>query len=160
MSEKIIIAAVSKNGVIGKNGKIPWFSETELTHFKNLTMGFPIIMGRKTYESIGKVLPGRLNIVLTRKDELKSKNGNVKSFNNLEDAVYFCEMEKFEKLFIIGGGEIYQEAMNIVDRIILSEMDLFADGDVYFPGISKDWQLESKVKKEGFTIKNYTRVNE
>ncbi|MBI9070314.1 MAG: dihydrofolate reductase [Melioribacteraceae bacterium] len=159
MIEKIIIAAVSKNGIIGKDGKIPWKSEAELTHFKKLTMGFPIIMGRKTHDSIGKVLPGRLNIVLT-KHELKSKNEKVKSFSKLNDAFLFCVDQKFEKVFIIGGRKVYEEAMSFSDKIILSEMDLFADGNVYFPEITNNWILVSEEKKIGFTIKNYIRVND
>ncbi len=154
----IIIAAVAKNGVIGKNGSIPWHSKAELQHFKKTTMSFPIIMGRKTWESIGRVLPGRLNIVLTSK-ELKSDSENLIYFDSLEKAFELCESKKYEKCFIIGGSQIYKTAMDSADSMIITRMPFEIDGDSYFPKIGSEWKLIDTTKLEEFSIEEYKRVS-
>ena len=156
--EIIIITAVAKNNVIGKDGKIPWHSSAELKHFKSVTMGNPIIMGRKTFESIGKVLPGRLNIILSRSPEKLNKGEGMVAVKNLNEALKICREQKAEKVFIIGGESVYTEAMNIADKIILTRMNLNPEGDTFFPRIDfSKWLLKEKEEREEFTIEVYER---
>jgi dihydrofolate reductase len=157
--KKFIIAAISKNGIIGKEGKIPWHSKEEFKHFKNITMNYPIIMGRKTFESIGKPLPGRLNIVISRRKDLKYSFDNIKIFSGLSEAYNFCNSEKYEKIFIIGGGEIYKQAINEVDNMIITVMNLNVEGDTYFPEIDKKiWKIDSVEYFDEFEVHWYSRA--
>lgn len=154
----IIIAAVAKNGVIGKDGKIPWHSKEELKHFKNTTTGFPVIMGRKTFESIGKPLKQRLNIVITSRNEIQETEGELITFNTIKSALDYCERKGSAKVFIIGGGKIYNEALRFADRMIITEMDIEPEGDVFFPpGCRLDWELTETDLRDEFTIKYYNR---
>ena len=155
----IIISAVAKNGVIGRtNGEMPWHVKEEFQHFKNITFGFPIIMGRKTFEALGKPLKGRLNIILTNKTGINYPFEDIKIFNSLKEAYSYCEKEKYEKAFIIGGGEIYLQALATADEMIISYMNFEADGDVFFPKIESDkWEVASKEKRNEFEIYRYVR---
>ena len=125
-----IIVAVSKNGVIGKEGKIPWMVKSDLKRFASITKGHHILMGRKTYESIGRPLPERINMVLTRKD-----NNHIPGclmVHSLKEAVNACA--KDDTLFVIGGAELYKEALSYADEIHLTEVDAeISDGDAFFP---------------------------
>ncbi len=131
--EVIIVVAVAKNNVIGRDGRLPWHLPSDLQHFKETTMGFPLIMGRKTFESIGRPLPGRDNIVLTRDRSLKIPGCIV--VHNLEDAIAHCTDEK---LFIIGGAEIFNAALPMTDTIIVTALEREVEGDVYFDPIDAD----------------------
>ncbi|MCX6149676.1 MAG: dihydrofolate reductase [Ignavibacteriales bacterium] len=157
--KKIIIAAVARNGVIGKAGKILWHSDVEFRHFKNTTFGFPIIMGRKTFESLINPLNGRTNIVLSKDPNFIPPDESVKVFNDLEKAYLYCEkVLRSEKVFIIGGGEIFNQSINEADELLISNMNFEADGDVYFPDIDLNkWKEVSNVKFADFTIVNYKR---
>ena len=157
--KKIIISAVAKNGVIGRsNGEMPWHSKEEFQHFKATTFGFPVIMGRITFETLGKPLKGRLNIIITSSDNLKYDFNDVKIFNSLENAVAFCEAQNYEKVFVIGGSKIYKQAMKFVDEMIISIMNFKAEGDVLFPEIdSKTWKIISSEKRNEFEILTYVR---
>lgn len=148
----IIIAAMTYDRVIGKNGKIPWHIKEELQFFKKTTYGFPIIMGRKTYESLGKPLPGRLNIIVTRNNNFFVEDEQVKIFNNIENALEFCkEVIKSEKVFIIGGAEIYSQCMKYANMMILSFVKISSDGDTFFPEYNKEeWELEKKEEYQLF----------
>ena len=159
--KKIIIVAVAKNGVIGRTtGEMPWHSKEEFQHFRNTTMGFPIIMGRKTFESLGKPLKGRLNIVLTKNRDFVVEFDEVKIFHNLNEAYTFCENLNYEKVFITGGSYIFREAINEVDEMIISIMDFEATGDVYFPEFNKgEWEITSAEKRSEFEIFHYIRKN-
>ncbi|THB72963.1 MAG: dihydrofolate reductase [Desulfobulbaceae bacterium] len=159
MPEYIIIVAVAQNGVIGREGTLPWHLPTDLKHFKKTTMNFPLIMGRKTYESIGKPLPNRENIVLTR-DETKNYAGCIMK-RTIKDALDYCAEEA--KVFIIGGADIFRETLPFTDTLIVTELQRAVEGDVYFPEIntsefnlidSTDYDVE-----ERFTIKRYERVS-
>jgi dihydrofolate reductase len=154
----ILIAAVAKNGVIGRsNGEMPWHSKEEFQHFRNTTLGFPIIMGRKTYESLKGPLKGRLNIILTRNQDFKIVD-EVKIFRSLDDSLSFCSSLNYEKAFVIGGGIIFNQAIGKADEMIISIMNFNADGDVYFPEISPDlWKVSSTEKRSEFKIFNYVR---
>ena len=155
----IIISAVAKNGVIGRsNGEMPWHVKEEFQHFKNTTLGFPIIMGRKTFETLGKPLKGRLNIILTNRKSVNYPFEDVKIFHSLNDAYSFCRKENCEKIFIIGGGEIYKQAMDNADEMLISYMNFEADGDVFFPKFDNDkWKVESTDKRNEFEIYRYIR---
>ena len=126
----IIIVAVAQNGVIGRaNGEMPWHVKEDFQHFKKTTMGFPIIMGRKSFESLGKPLKGRENIVVTRNPNLKYDFDTVKIFFSLNSAIDHCKSLNKEKAFITGGGEIYRQSIHIADEMIISHMKFDAEGD-------------------------------
>ncbi len=139
--ELAIIVARAKNGVIGVNNTLPWRLPEDLKHFKNTTLGHPIIMGRNTWESLGKALPGRRNIVVSRNPDYEANGAEV--FTSLEDAIDACTGN--EKVFIIGGAQIYDEALAYVDKLIITEVDIEVDGDAYFPNIDDMmWQETSR----------------
>lgn len=152
----VIIVAVAKNKVIGCNGKIPWHSKEDFRHFKETTMGFPVIMGRKTFESIGKPLPNRLNIVISRKTNNSSEN--LLYFTSLQDGIEYCEKLNYDKSFVIGGAELYRQTIGIANEIILSEMPFEPDGDTFFPNLDENEWLEAERKQmETFEIIKYLR---
>ena len=129
--ELAIIVAKAKNGVIGINNTLPWHLPEDLKHFKNTTTGHPIIMGRNTWVSLGKALPNRRNIVVSRNPEFKAEGAEV--FYSLEDAIDACSGN--EKVFIIGGAQIYEEALAYADKLIITEVDIEVEGDAFFPEI-------------------------
>ena len=134
--EIILIAAVSKDKVIGKQGGIPWKIKEDLSFFKEKTLNSPIIMGRATYESIGRPLPNRLNIVMTR--SVKNTEG-VTEVTSVEKAIEAASINRdSSKVYIIGGENIYKEFLPIAHRMIITEVDLYIkDGDTFFP----EWNL-------------------
>lgn len=157
----IIISAIAHNGVIGKaNGEMPWHEKEEFQHFKNTTLGYPIIMGRRTFETLGKPLKGRENIIVTGNRDYKINFEGTKIVFSLEEAIRYCNSQNTEKAFIIGGGKIYKQAISVADEMILSFMKFEAKGEVNFPEIKNDtWQLVSSEEREKFTIKRYVRKN-
>jgi len=157
----IIIVAVAQNGVIGRaNGEMPWQVKEDFQHFKKTTMGFPIIMGRKSFESLGKPLKGRENIVVTRNPNLKYDFDTVKIFFSLNSAIDHYKSLNKEKVFITGGGEIYRQSIHIADEMIISHMKFDAEGEIKFPDFNiDDWEITSKEDKEQFEIVNYSRKN-
>lgn len=124
-----IIVAHTKNMVIGKDGGMPWHLPADLQYFKRVTMGKPIIMGRKTFESIGRPLPGRKNIVITKNTDLSLPAGVVKCAS-IEDAKVLVQNED---AFIIGGGSIYKASIAHADRLYITLIDAEIEGDTYFP---------------------------
>lgn len=151
------IVAVAKNNVIGKDNDIPWYLPADLKYFKKITTGHHIVMGRKCYESIGRPLPKRTNVVVTR-NPFFIATGCVIT-HNVAEAVQLAEANGEEEVFIIGGGQIYEIALPHVDRIYLTEVDLEVDGDVFFPEIDeKDWTLikETKHQADEKNEYNYT----
>ncbi|MHB8581070.1 MAG: dihydrofolate reductase [Ignavibacteriaceae bacterium] len=157
--KKIIISAVSQNGVIGKSsGEIPWHSKDEFQHFKSSTLGFPVIMGRKTFDTLGKPLKNRLNIVLTRNKKLILAFTEIVIFDSLHSAYSYCESKGYEKIFVIGGAEIYKQAMSSADELLISYMKFKVEGDVYFPEIDpKIWEVKRKDERNEFDIYTYGR---
>jgi dihydrofolate reductase len=155
----IIIAAVAKNRVIGRStGEMPWHSKEEFQHFKKTTLGHTVIMGRKTFESLNGPLKDRLNIVLTRQNDYKANSQEVKVLDSLEEAYSYCRQKGFEKIFVIGGGYIFPEGMKSADEMIISVMDLNAEGDVFFPEIKEsEWKVTSREPRNGFEIVHYER---
>ena len=155
---KIIIAAVAKNNVLGKDGLVPWHSNEELKHFKQTTIGSPVIMGRKTWEAIGSPLAGRLNIVVTKNQDYVIPFREVIIFNTLKAAVDFCTSGKHKKVFFIGGAQIYKQIIDNADEIVLSVMDFETEGDVFFVNIDESkWLLNSSESFTEFTVHHYIR---
>jgi dihydrofolate reductase len=154
-----IIVAIARNGVIGKsNGEMSWHVKEEFQHFKSTTLGFPIIMGRKTFETLGKPLKGRLNVVVSKNKSYKSSYDDVVIKSSIEDAVEYCKSLEPEKIFIIGGGEIYKQAILFVDEMIITYMKFEAEGEVKFPFINdKQWDIEKIRDHELFEIFRYVR---
>jgi dihydrofolate reductase len=126
----VIIAALAQNGTIGDAGKIPWHISDDLKRFKRLTLGHPIIMGRKTYESLGKPLPGRRNLVLTRQTPIPG----VECFASLDAALTACGNET---VFIIGGAEIYRQALPLAHTLMLTHVHRPVPGDTRFPDFDR-----------------------
>src|SRR3989338_76457 len=124
-----IIAAIARNGVIGNKGQLPWHLSEDLKHFKATTMGHPILMGRKTFESIGKALPGRENIVLTT--DRNFKVAGVTILHNWKEVL----ARRDEELFVIGGSKIYTLALPHANKLYLTQIDQDFEGDTYFPTI-------------------------
>ena len=132
-----IIVAMSRNRVIGVNDSLPWHISADLKHFKQITMGKPIIMGRKTHESIGRPLPGRENIILTRDKSYRAEGCTV--LHSLDDIYAHCKDE--QEVMITGGAEIYKLALNQAKRLYLTEVHTEIEGDTYFPDIDlNEWQ--------------------
>ncbi len=155
MSEIIIISAVAKNNVIGKQGKIPWHISEDFARFKEITTGWPVIMGRKTFESLPiKPLPDRLNIVLTSQKGFEEKDAVVKQ--SLEEALEYCNV--FEKVFIIGGQSVYEQGMKYADTLEITRIEKEYEGDTFFPEIKKEeWALVKEQKRQGFSFQTYKR---
>ena len=139
-----LIAAASENNVIGKDNKLIWHLSDDLKHFKELTKGHHVIMGRKTFESMPKALPNRTNIVITRKTDYQANDAIV--VNSLQQALKHSESDN--QPFIIGGGEIYKLAIENADRIELTRVHTSIEGDAYFPEINTNlWEEVSSEKK-------------
>ncbi len=138
----ILVAAASNNS-IGKNNQLLWHLPNDLKFFKNTTWGGVVIMGRKTFESVNKPLPGRLNIVITRQKNWQAEN--VTTAGSLDEAVEKAKKLHYKEIFIIGGGEIYKEALPKTDKIYLTRVNAEIEGDTFFPAINnKEWKLTSQ----------------
>jgi len=133
-----IIAAMDRNRLIGNNNQLPWHLPADLAHFKQVTMGKPIVMGRKTYESIGRPLPGRTNIVLTRSADFRADG--VLTAHTLEQALDYVSEE--DEVMIIGGSTIYELALPRADRLYLTYVESACEGDAWFPDFDlEQWQI-------------------
>ena len=142
-----LVVAVARNGVIGSDGGMPWRLSTDLRRFKAITMGAPIIMGRKTFQSIGKALPGRTNIVVTRDASFPAEGAVVATGVDaaLEAAVEAALRDGGNRICIIGGGEIYRLLLARADRVHLTHVEADPDGDTVFPALDPaQWTVESE----------------
>ena len=140
-----LIVAMAKNRVIGIDNKMPWHLPADFAWFKKHTLGHPVIMGRKTFESIGKPLPGRRNIVVSRNRHWRADGCDV--FSSLDAAL--ASGINSEQIFVIGGASLYQEALPVTDRIYLTEVDAAPPGDTYFPALdASQWQEQSRTHHE------------
>ncbi|MDR2077943.1 MAG: dihydrofolate reductase [Rickettsiales bacterium] len=138
-----LVAAIGKHRQLGLNGKLPWKIGKDMDHFKNLTMSHHILMGRKTFESLGRPLPGRQNIVITRDASFSA--GGCHVFLSPKDAVKFAESNNETELFVIGGATIYNFFMRnkLLDRMYITEVDYDGEADAFFPEFNlENWQLE------------------
>lgn len=146
-----VYAAVAENGVIGREGGLPWRLSSDLRRFKADTMGKPVVMGRKTWEGLGRPLPGRLNIVVTRDPAFRAEGAEV--VGSLDDAIRLGSargrcMPGADEICIVGGGEIYRQAVPIADRLCITHVLAAPEGDTRFPAIDPDvWRL---VRSEDF----------
>ena len=132
-----IVVAISENNAIGKDNQLLWYLPADLKHFKDITTGGTIIMGRKTYDSIGKPLPNRRNIVITRKTDLEITG--VEVVNSLQEALSLCTQE--QEVFIIGGAEIYKHALAVTNRIYLTTVHQSYEADAFFPELNNnEWE--------------------
>ena len=137
-----LVVAASDNNVIGKDNQLLWHLPKDMRFFKNTTWGLPILMGRKTFESLGnKVLPGRLNLILSNQKNIKT-NG-AKLVHSLQDAVNLAAKQDYKQLMVIGGGQIYELALPLAHTIMLTRVHTTIEGDAFFPALNEDW-----VKKE------------
>ena len=154
------VVAYSRNRVIGRDNTLPWHLPADLQHFKRNTLGQPIVMGRKTWESLGRPLPGRRNIVISRDPNYAATGAEV--FTSLRDALSACRDEP--AVCIIGGAQILSDAMPFVTELIATEVHADVDGDVFFPPLARDeWEVASRVpqpEENGYTYDfvTYTRV--
>jgi dihydrofolate reductase len=136
-----LIAAVARNGVIGRGGKLPWHLPADLKRFKELTLGHHVIMGRRTWESIGKALPGRTNVVVSRRANLPPPGVTV--VRSLDAALDAARADGDDEAFVIGGGELYAAALRRADRIYLTVVDADVEGDARFPAFDRAQWVET-----------------
>jgi len=153
--ELIIIAAMSENRVIGINNTLPWSLKADMERFKKLTLGWPCVMGRKTWESLPKrPLSGRPNIVISR--SLSDLTGAA-VFPSLQDAVAHCA--DYEKVFICGGASVYKEALGLANKIELTLIHRQYEGDAFFPEINlAQWKITQTEDFDGFSFISYSRI--
>jgi dihydrofolate reductase len=133
-----LIFARAANGVIGANNTLPWHLPEDMAHFKRTTLGCPVIMGRKTWDSLPprfRPLPGRVNVVVTRQPDWQESGAQPAS--SLQDALQFCE--QFENVWVIGGAQIYAQALPLADTAVVTELDAAFDGDAYAPAFGPGW---------------------
>jgi dihydrofolate reductase len=138
-----LLVATDENNVIGKDNKLPWHLPNDLKYFKNLTWGMPILMGRKTFDSIGKPLPGRKSIVITRSNHWNHEG--VEVVHSIDDAIEKAKQSAVKEIFVIGGAEIFKTSFNQAFRIYRTLIHHKFEGDVYFPELNtNEWELVSK----------------
>ncbi|SEQ34768.1 dihydrofolate reductase [Natrinema salaciae] len=165
--ELVAIVAVADNGVIGKDGDMPWHIPDDMTHFKETTMDHPVIMGRVTYEGIletlGEPLPGRTTVVLTSRD-LETPDGAVAA-HGLEEAVETAEAaardrhDDVDRIFVAGGASVYDQFLPAVDRLVVTEVHDEPDGDTVFPDWNRDaWTEVARDERDGFAFCEYVRA--
>ncbi|TPE42876.1 dihydrofolate reductase [Pontibacter mangrovi] len=139
----VIVVAAAENNVIGKDNDLIWYLPADLKHFKRLTMGHPMIMGRKTYEAIGKPLPGRTSIIVTSQKDFTAEGCIV--VHSLEEAIAKGQELDPEQVSIIGGANVYKQALPLTDKVYLTRVHHTFEGDAYFPELPEDeWQVEAQ----------------
>jgi dihydrofolate reductase len=157
MTEVVVIAAVAKNRVIGKDNQLIWNIPEDMTHFKALTAGHTVIMGRKTWESLPprfRPLPGRRNIVISRQADYPASGAELA--DSLENALKLASTAA--TVFVIGGEQIYAQAMALADRLEITEVDLEPEGDAWFPEVSTvNWKKTSKTEGAGYAFVTYEK---
>lgn len=169
MREIVLVAAVAKNGVIGRDGALPWRLKSDLQHFRALTSGKPVLMGRKTFSSLGRPLPGRTNIVVTRDRSFGA--AGVVAAPDLPTGLAIAEADALrrgvEDIMVIGGGEIFAACLQGADRLEITQVDLAPDGDATFPAIDPTtWRETARVPHPAgpsddadFTVVTYRRTH-
>lgn len=157
-----LILARARNGVIGRDNQLPWHLPEDLAHFKKTTMGAPVIMGRKTWDSLParfRPLPGRLNVVVTRQTDWQAPGALVA--HSVEQACQLCPADS--TAWVIGGAELYAQALPIADSAVITEIDADFDGDAYAPPFGPGWQEQSRqtvVSAQGLTLNFVTLAQE
>jgi len=139
-----LVVAASENNVIGKNNQLLWHLPNDMRFFKNTTWAMPVIMGRKTFDSLEKkALKGRVNIIVTRHENLDVAEGEITIAHDLKSALKKAEETDCKEVFVIGGGEIFHEIMPKANKVYLTRVHATLDGDTYFPELDKDWHLHN-----------------
>lgn len=148
------IVAMSKNGVIGINGRLPWILPEELKHFTNITMGHHIILGRKTHESIGRPLEGRKNLIVSRDENYQSPGCT--TFSSVKEAITFAKTAGDNEVIIGGGAKIYSDALFFTNRLYITIVDTYLEGDTFFPAFDwHDWKEVSYTHHEKNNLNKY-----
>lgn len=156
-----LVAAVARNGVIGRDGQLPWQLPGDLERFKATTMGHVLVMGRRTYDSIGRPLPGRTTVVVTRQAGWTPPGGlpvGLLLAGDVDEALKLAAETDDEEVFVVGGGEIYAQTLPMADRLFLTWVDAEPDGDAFFPPV--DWSQWVEVQREdheGWALSSYER---
>ena len=154
MTNVTLIAAVGRNGVIGADNDMPWHLPEDFAYFKRTTMGHPMVMGRKTFDSIGRVLPGRRTIVVTRQPDWS--HPDVETAHSLSEALSLAGPAA--EVFVCGGGQVYTEAMPWAQRLLITEVDQSPEGEVRFPDIDPaHWNEVRRERRDGFSWVTYER---
>jgi dihydrofolate reductase len=149
-----LVVAAAKNNGIGKNGKMPWHLSNDMKHFKNVTWGMPIVMGRKTFESLGKALPGRKNIVISRQENWNAAGATV--VKSIDEALASSATTDAKEIMVIGGGEIYKLLFEKAKRIYMTRVEADPEADTYFPAIDPtEWELVSQKDHEADAKNDY-----
>ena len=164
----VLVAAIAENGVIGRDGALPWRLKSDLLHFKKLTLGKPVIMGRKTFESIGKALKDRTNIVLTRDFGLLAPDAVLATSMDAAYAYAVNDANKrgVNEIMVIGGSDVFEAAMDVADRLEITRVHASPQGDSFFPAIDPQiWRETSRADRRAgpqdeadFTILTYERI--
>jgi dihydrofolate reductase len=144
-----LIVAVADNGVIGIDNRLPWHLPAELKYFKAVTLGKPLVMGRKTWDSLGRPLPGRLNLVVSRQTDLHAEGAEVRASlaAAVERAAAWAQEREASEIMLIGGAQLFAEALPVAQRLYLTRVALAPEGDVFFPDWQEsDWQLVSRLE--------------
>ena len=154
--ELVGIAAVARNGVIGADGDIPWRIPADWQRFKRLTLGHTLVMGRRTFDSIGRPLPGRRTVVVTR--DKRWRGGDVLVAPSVPEALALAVQHERETVFVAGGGEVYREAWDALDRLEVTEVDAEPEGDVHFPAVQPErWTETARDPHDGYAFVTYRR---
>lgn len=159
-----IIVAKGKNNVIGRDNQLPWHLPGDLKHFKNTTIGHHVIMGRKTFESMGKPLPGRTSIVITRNKDYAVPPGH-HVVNSLDEALDLARSKALSQVYVLGGAEIFKLALPLTDELVITEIDAAPEGDTFFPPLNDEaWEkvaqedhYKDEKNKYGYSFLTYRR---
>ena len=153
-----ILAAIARNGVIGVDGGLPWHLPDDLRRFKEATLGHVIVMGRRTYESIGRPLPGRTTVVVTRKDDWRPGAEHVLVAHGIPEALALAS-EVDDEVFVVGGAQIYAETLPVADRLEITLVDREPAGDTLFPAVDwSEWREVRREAGEGLAYITYERA--
>jgi len=158
-----LIAAVARNGVIGRDNQMPWRLPGELKYFKAVTLGKPVVMGRKTFESLGKPLPGRTNIIITRDKTFRAADAGVVIVESVEAALLqadaIAQRDGVAEIMVIGGGEIYRQTLPGAHILYLTEVQAEVEGDAYFPAVNfSEWESIKRELVPAATPDNFAYV--
>ena len=151
-----LLAAVGRNRVIGRDNDLPWRLPEDLAHFKAVTMGHTLVMGRRTFDSIGRPLPGRRTVVVTRQPGWS--HDGVEVAHSLPEALRRAVGDGDTEVFVVGGGQVYAEAMPVATRLLLTEVEQSPEGDTLFPEVDPDlWSETARDQRDGFAFVTYQR---
>lgn len=160
MTQLSIIVAIANHHVIGLNNTLPWHLPEDLKRFKALTMGHHIIMGRKTYDSLGRLLPGRTTVIVTRNQDYRVEGALIA--HSLNEAIALCKHD--DEVFLIGGAELYQQGLELASKLYITEIALDVAGDAFFPAYPRDqWQeisRETHISQQGLTYSYITCIRQ